>query len=114
MYTQHNPFAILIKEKTIQSYAIVIIIDTFCEDVKVTTFKHEEDEADYDVWKIECKNAAYVLKKVSENELSVYNTFSASAEYGTPRFCKSVNYSGGSFMLIEYIGGHDLRKCTRP
>lgn len=85
----------------------------FCEDVKVTTFKHEEDDADYDVWKIECENAAYVLKKVSENELSVYNTFLASAEYGIPRFCKSINYSGGSFMLIEYIGGHDLRKCTR-
>ncbi len=85
----------------------------FGEQAKVTTVKREEDGTDYDVWKIEDNNIAYVLKKTSERELSVYNTFLTSAEYGAPRIYKSLNYCGELFFLMEYIEGHDLRKCDR-
>ncbi len=85
----------------------------FSEQANVTTFKREEDGTDYDVWKIEEANTAYVLKKTSERELSVYDTFLKSAEYGVPRFCKSLNYCGELFFLMEYIEGDDLRKCDR-
>lgn len=45
------------------------------EQAEATPFKSAEDGTDYAVWKINDGNTAYVLKKASEQELSVYNTF---------------------------------------
>lgn len=49
------------------------------EQAEATPFKSAEDGTDYAVWKINDGNTAYVLKKASEQELSVYNTFLVSA-----------------------------------
>ena len=83
------------------------------EQAEATPFKSAEDGTDYAVWKINDGNTAYVLKKASEQELSVYNTFLASAERAVPHLYKSLNYCGELFLLMEYIEGHDLRKCDR-
>ena len=85
----------------------------FGEQSEATAFKHEEDDADYAVWKIQDGSAAYVLKKTSEQELTTYNTFLASAGDSVPHFYKSLSYCGELFLLMEYIEGHDLRKCDR-
>lgn len=85
----------------------------FDEQAEITTFKCAEDGEDYDVWKIEADNAAYVLKKASEQELAVYDTFLKSVEFGAPNFYKSICHHGESFFLMEYIEGNDLRKCDR-
>lgn len=85
----------------------------FSEQAKVTTVKREEDGTDYGVWKIENDSIVCVLKKASEQELSVYDTFLKPVEYGVPRFCKSLNYCGELFFLMEYIAGNNLRKCDR-
>ncbi len=85
----------------------------FGERAEAEAFKCAEDGADYAVWKIKEGNNEYVLKKSSEQELSVYKTFLASAECVTPRFYKSLNYSGELFLLMEYVEGHDLRKCDK-
>ena len=55
------------------------------EQAEATPFKSAEDGTDYAVWKINDGNTAYVLKKASEQELSVYNTFLASAERAVRR-----------------------------
>ena len=83
------------------------------EQAEATPFKSAEDGTDYAVWKINDGNTAYVLKKASEQELSVYNTFLVSAERAVPHLYKSLNYCGELFLLMEYIEGHDLRKCDR-
>ena len=83
------------------------------EQAEATPFKSAEDGTDYAVWKINDGNTAYVLKQASEQELSVYNTFLASAERAVPHLYKSLNYCGELFLLMEYIEGHDLRKCDR-
>ena len=36
-----------------------------------------------------------------------------SAERAVPHLYKSLNYCGELFLLMEYIEGHDLRKCDR-
>lgn len=54
----------------------------FGEQAKITPFKQEESGEDYAVWKVEENHTAYVLKKTSEQELSVYHTFFPSAECG--------------------------------
>ncbi|MDD6297996.1 MAG: hypothetical protein PUB59_07950, partial [Firmicutes bacterium] len=41
----------------------------------VTAFRHEEDDEDYAVWKIEENDALYVLKKADEQELEIYQAF---------------------------------------
>ena len=64
----------------------------FGEQAVATTFQCEEDGEDYNVWKIEEDTASYVLKKTSERELAVYDTFLQSAEYRAPRFYKSLSY----------------------
>lgn len=85
----------------------------FGEQAEVTAFKHEEDDSDYAVWKIEEGGVTRVLKKARKQELDVYNAFLASAECGVPRFYKSIEYDGELFILIEYIEGHNLQKCDR-
>lgn len=56
----------------------------FGEQAEVTVFKHEEDDSDYAVWKVEEGGVARVLKKTSRQELDVYDAFLASAECGAP------------------------------
>ncbi len=85
----------------------------FGEQAEVTVFKHEEDDSDYAVWKIEEGGVTRVLKKAGKQELDVYDAFLASAECGAPRFYKSVEYDGELFILMEYIEGHNLQKCDR-
>lgn len=85
----------------------------FGEQAEVTVFKHEEDDSDYAVWKIEEGGVTRVLKKTGKQELDVYDAFLASVECGSPRFYKSVEYDGELFILMEYIEGHNLQKCDR-
>ncbi len=85
----------------------------FGERAEITAFKHEEDDSDYAVWKVTEGAVARVLKKTSKRELDIYDAFFASAEYGAPRFYKSIEYDGELFFLMEYIEGHTLQKCDR-
>ena len=80
---------------------------------QVTTFKHEEDDEDYAVWKIEENGRKYVLKKADELELEIYQAFLSDLDRGTPRLCKSLQFQGNVDLLMEYVEGHDLRKCDR-
>ena len=85
----------------------------FDQQVQITAFIREEDGTDCDVWKIVADNIAYVLKKSSVQELSIYDIFLKSTEYGAPRFYKSLDYHDKKFLLMEYIEGSDMRKCDR-
>lgn len=69
------------------------------EQAEATPFKSAEDGTDYAVWKINDGNTAYVLKKASEQELSVYNTFwrPPSALFRT--FTKALTIAANCFYL---------------
>ncbi len=80
---------------------------------RIEVFKSAEDDKDYNAWKVEIDHTVYVLKKTGDQEISVYETFLKQAEYGAPRFYKSINCHDEKYMLIEYIEGNDLRVCER-
>ena len=69
------------------------------EQAEATPFKSAEDGTDYAVWKINDGNTAYVLKKASEQELSVYNTFLVSAERAVPHLTKALTIAASYFCL---------------
>lgn len=79
----------------------------------ITAFKHEDDDSDYEVWKIEDGNVIRVLKKTSKQELDIYDTFLSFAKLGVPHFYKSIEYGGELFILMEYLDGNNLQKCDR-
>ena len=79
----------------------------------VTAFRHEEDDEDYAVWKIEENDAFYVLKKADEQELEINQAFLSDLDRGAPHLYKSLNFQGKVYLLMEYVEGHDLRKCDR-
>ena len=80
--------------------------------VDVTQCCREEDGSAYDVWIINGKSGAAVLKKVSKEELTIYERFlhgleAAAKIYG---FCE---IEGQDYMLMEHISGETLSNCTR-
>lgn len=79
----------------------------------VTAFRHEEDDEDYAVWKIEENDAFYVLKKADEQVLEINQAFLSDLDRGAPHLYKSLNFQGKVYLLMEYVEGHDLRKCDR-
>lgn len=85
----------------------------FSNQAVITAFKHEDDDSDYAVWKIEDGNVIRVLKKTSKQELDIYDTFLSFAKLGVPRFYKSIEYDGELFILMEYLDGNNLQKCDR-
>ena len=85
----------------------------FGNQAVITAFKHEDDDSDYAVWKIEDGNVIRVLKKTSKQELDIYDTFLSFAKLGVPRFYKSIEYDGELFILMEYLDGNNLQKCDR-
>lgn len=85
----------------------------FGERAEITVFRREEDGSDYSVWKIAEDGVTRVLKKTSKREKDIYDAFLVSAECGAPGLYKSIEYDGELFLLMEYIEGHDLRKCDR-
>lgn len=85
----------------------------FGNQTVITAFKHEDDDSDYAVWKIEDGNVTRVLKKTSKQELDIYDTFLSFAKLGVPRFYKSIEYDGELFILMEYLDGNNLQKCDR-
>lgn len=85
----------------------------FGNQAVITAFKHEDDDSDYAVWKIEDGNVIRVLKKTSKQELDIYDTFLSFAKLGVPHFYKSIEYDGELFILMEYLDGNNLQKCDR-
>lgn len=79
----------------------------------MTAFRHEEDDEDYAVWKIEENDALYVLKKADEQELEIYQAFLSDLDGGVPRLYKSLEFQGNVYLLTEFVEGHDLRRCDR-
>lgn len=82
-------------------------------EVVFSQFKREEDDTDYDVWRIDIKGSSYVLKCAKEYELEFYQSFCNENVDFAPHFYGSTNHDGADYILLEYVDGNDLRKCAR-
>lgn len=81
--------------------------------VRTEQFKRAEDGTDYEVWKVTDGGGRYVLKKAKEDELAVWQTFLCGANGGVPRLYRTLHCEGGDYLLMEFVGGEDLRRCDR-
>lgn len=72
-------------------------------------FRAEEDNAAYSVWMLDTAEGPVVLKKITQQEQAVYEAFFPGGGGVVP---KIYGFSQG-YMLMEYIPGETLSRCTR-
>lgn len=78
--------------------------------IKYERLKYEDYDGYYNVWKVTIDNNQYILKQVSDNELSFYKEI--ECRY-IPYYYGSCSYYKKTYMLLEYINGNNLMKCEK-
>lgn len=79
----------------------------------VTQFCAEEDGRPYQVWKLDTDKGCLVLKKTSREERETYETFFPD-KGPAPKVYAFGEYEGDQYMLMEFVQGSSLSRCTRP
>lgn len=80
--------------------------------VSAEPFRAEEDGRAYNVWKLETDRGAMVLKKTTPMEREVYEAF--FREGGpAPRVYAFGLIDGETWMLMEFVTGESMSRCTR-
>ena len=75
-------------------------------------FRAEEDGRDYAVWKLDTDQGTMVLKRTNEAERAVYGSF--FQEGGpVPKVYAFAEVEGEVWMLMEFISGQSMSRCTR-
>ena len=74
----------------------------------ITQLKHEEDDALYQVWRIDTEYAGYILKEAKGNEKEIYDTFLGELKGSAPALYQSVTMDGKNYLLLEYVEGENL------
>ena len=78
----------------------------------VTQFYAEEDGSPYQVWKLDTDTGGFVLKKTSREEREVYETFFPDGG-PAPKAYAFGEFEREMYMLMEYVRGSSLSRCTR-
>lgn len=74
----------------------------------------EEDGSVYEgVWDVTADGARYILKCAKEREAEVYRTFFTPPRSYAPALLGSTEWGGEEYLLLEYIAGENLQRCTR-
>lgn len=81
--------------------------------LRICPFLREEDETEYEAWKVSAGDRDYVLKKAKERELSVYAGFFSGDIQGAPRLLANTRWEDQDYFLMEYVQGRDLTRCDR-
>lgn len=85
----------------------------FAEDISFCQYFHEEDGEPYQVFEVTLDGKKYVLKKAKAYEVQVYSAFFASFPSYAPRVYGHARYKEEEYLLMEYIDGENLQKCSR-
>lgn len=83
------------------------------EKAIITQLKHEEDDELYQVWRIDSDNTGYILKEAKEYEYEIYHNILMKMGKSAPTIYQTAVIDDKVFLLMEYIQGEDLCKCTR-
>ena len=73
---------------------------------------YEEGGGFYDAWRIADGPETYLLKAAGENELTVYRRLGNRLD-ALPRCCGTTTYRNKTYILLEFVEGRDLMRCTR-
>ena len=84
------------------------------KNLQLTPFRSEEDDSEYSVWKVTFDDQTLVLKEAKEYEEQVYREFLADPLGAAPKLCATARDGEKTFLMMEYIPGETLSKCTRP
>lgn len=83
------------------------------KNATITQLRHEEDDAPYQVWKIDTHNTSYILKEAKGNEAEIYQSVLAELKESVPTLYQAITIEDKTYLLLEYIEGEDLCKCNR-
>lgn len=75
-------------------------------------FRSPEDGSIYPVWHLVTDRGELVLKQASSREASVYRAFFLDGR-AAPHLLASGEAEGQCYILMEYVPGHDLCRCSR-
>ena len=81
--------------------------------VSVTQFPNEEEGGFYQVWRVDYPGGSYVLKKAKGTEKALYSTYFSEACSYAPRLIASASLDRDDYLLLEYIPGNNLMRCSR-
>ena len=84
-----------------------------CPVKDITQFQAEEDNNPYQVWKIDTGDRSVVLKKTTPEEREVYETFFPGGGGPVPKIYGFGEYEKELYMLMEYVPGATMSRCTR-
>ena len=74
----------------------------------------EEDGSVYEgVWNVSAGGARYILKRAKEREAETYRAFFGNPRPYAPAVYASVWQDGADYLLMEYVSGQNLQRCTR-
>lgn len=79
----------------------------------IERFQNEEGGEDYRVWKIRSGDHTYVLKEAKGQEIATYHGFFQNPVPYAPALLATLETDDGSYLLLEYISGKNLRHCNR-
>ncbi len=79
----------------------------------VSPFHRDEDGSCYDVWRVDTPDGIRVLKKAKGDEAQIYRTYFAETKPYVPKLYGCDEINGETYLLMEYIAGHDMRMATR-
>lgn len=80
--------------------------------LEAEAFRAEEDGREYAVWKLRTDRGPLVLKKTIPREQAVYETFFREGG-AVPRVYGFCEYGGETWMLMEFVSGESMSRCTR-
>lgn len=81
--------------------------------VSLTQFHSEEDGAPYNVWCVRMPDREYVLKEAKGYESEIYRAFLSHPCSYAPKPYGSAVVGGKEYLLVEYIPGESMTKCSR-
>ncbi len=83
------------------------------EQAVITQLKHPEDNEPYQVWTIQGHDR-YILKEAKEYEAEIYQTILSTLNKDSfPVVYQTAAANGKKYLLMEYIEGKDLCRCSR-
>lgn len=79
----------------------------------ITRFRSAEDDEPYNVWRIDTREQSLVLKQAKGYERETYENFLREPNAYAPRLLAAAEFEGAEYLLMEYVPGHDLMRCSR-
>lgn len=79
----------------------------------VMQFQNEEDGEFYNVWRVDYPDQIAVLKQAKGNELDIYRTFFSGNCAYAPQLYGNIRVGNSDYLLMEYIPGNSMMRCTR-